>query len=154
VTPVHLAVFLLALPLLFVSGVVFGYGLGLALAIQSRSRNHGLRAGDDDYLRAEEKGAALLRSWLSPEQAELWDSHRLFYVVGSDTGTCYRIKYGRAMNIDELDFRGNAVAQWCFHPRGNLAVGDVLLAQKIALETMELEALARANRNWTSVPAC
>jgi hypothetical protein len=32
-------------------------------------------------LRAEEKGAALLRSWLSPEQAELWDSHRHFYVA-------------------------------------------------------------------------
>jgi hypothetical protein len=45
------------------------------------------------------------------------------------------------------------VAKWCFGPRGNLVVGDVLLAQKIALET-ELEALAKANRNWISVPAC
>jgi hypothetical protein len=44
------------------------------------------------------------------------------------------------MNVEELDSRGNIVAQWCFRPRGNLAVGDVLLAQKIALETMELEA--------------
>jgi hypothetical protein len=98
--------------------------------------------------------AALLRSWLSPGQAELWESQRLFYVFGSDTGTCYRIRYGRAMNVDELDSRDNAVAQWCFGPRGNLVVGDVLLAQKIALETMELEALAKANRNWMSVPAC
>jgi hypothetical protein len=41
------------------------------------------------------------------------------------------------------------VNQWCFGPQGNLAVGDVMLAQKIALETMEVEALARANRNRT-----
>jgi hypothetical protein len=34
----------------------------------------------------------------------------------------------------------------CFGPQGDLAVGDVVLAQKIALETMELEALAIANR--------
>jgi hypothetical protein len=30
-----------------------------------------------------------------------------------------------------------------------LAVGDVMLAQKIALETIEVEALAKANRNRT-----
>jgi hypothetical protein len=34
-------------------------------------------------------------------------------------------------------------------PQGNLAVGDVMLAQKIALETIEVEALAKANRNRT-----
>jgi hypothetical protein len=150
VTPVHLAVFLLALPVIFVGSAAFGYGLGLALATRGHSsRNYRLRAEGDDHLRAEEKGAALLRSWLSPEQAELWDSHRHFYVVGSDTGRNYRIKYGRSMNIEELDPGGNVVNQWCFGPQGNLAVGDVMLAQKIALETMEVEALAKANRNRT-----
>ena len=39
------------------------------------------------------------------------------------------------MNIDELDFAGNKVCEWCFLPEGNLAAGDVMLAQKIALET-------------------
>ena len=34
----------------------------------------------------------------------------------------------------------------CFVPEGGLAPGDILLAQKIALETMEREALALANR--------
>jgi hypothetical protein len=38
------------------------------------------------------------------------------------------------------------VAQWCFSPHGNLVVGDILLAQKIALETMEHDALRIANR--------
>ena len=46
----------------------------------------------------------------------------------------------------ELDFDGKTVARWCFAPKGNLAIGDVLLAQKIALETMEGQALAIANR--------
>jgi hypothetical protein len=72
---------------------------------------------------------------------------KYFYVTGCDTGTRYRIRAGTIMNIDELDCRGKAVAQWCFGPQGDLAVGDVMLAQKIALETMELEALSKANRN-------
>jgi hypothetical protein len=45
------------------------------------------------------------------------------------------------MNVYELDRAGNIVAHWCFAPKGDLAMGDVLLAQKIALETMEREAL-------------
>jgi hypothetical protein len=39
----------------------------------------------------------------------------------------------------------NIVTQWCFAPQGDLAVGDVMLTQKIALETMEWKALASAN---------
>jgi hypothetical protein len=99
---------------------------------------------------AEGKGVALLRYWLSAEQARQWDSHKEFDVVGSDTGTRYRIRYGTAMNIHELDTGGRAVIQWCFAPQGNLVVGDVLLAQKIALETMEREALAQANRQTSA----
>jgi hypothetical protein len=49
------------------------------------------------------------------------------------------------MNIHELDTDGDTVAQWCFAPEGKLATGDVLLAQKIALETMEQQVLALAN---------
>jgi hypothetical protein len=148
VTPV-LAVFL-ALPMIFLSAMAIGYSQGFALAVRRhRIRNYRLRAEGDDHVCTEEKGVALLRSWLSPEQAELWDSHRHFYVVGSDTGRRYRIKYGKSMNIEELDSEGNVVNQWCFGPQGNLAVGDVMLAQKIALETIEIEALAKANRNRT-----
>jgi hypothetical protein len=147
-TPVHLSVFLFVLPMIFLGAIAFGFSQVFALAIQRQSGQI-YRADGDDRLRAEEKGAALLRSWLSSEQAELWDSHRHFYVVGSDTGRRYRIKYGRSMNIDELDTGGNVVNRWCFGPQGNLAIGDVMLAQKIALETIEIEALAKANRSRT-----
>jgi hypothetical protein len=49
------------------------------------------------------------------------------------------------MNIFELDANGQALGQWCFAPEGKLATGDVLLAQKIALENMEQQVLALAN---------
>jgi hypothetical protein len=50
------------------------------------------------------------------------------------------------MNVDELDSVGKRVCEWCFLPEGQLAAGDVMLAQKIALETFESQALAVANR--------
>lgn len=39
------------------------------------------------------------------------------------------------------------IAVWCFGPEGYLPVGDVMLAEKIALETDEHAALAVANRS-------
>jgi hypothetical protein len=50
------------------------------------------------------------------------------------------------VTIHQLDPAGRAVAQWCFAPEGDLAPGDILLAQKLALETIEREVLALANR--------
>jgi hypothetical protein len=94
---------------------------------------------------AERRGIALLRSWLTPEQAEQWDTRGSFDVIGCDTGRRFRIMRGTAMNIHELDAQGDTVAQWCFAPEGKLAAGDVLLTQKIALETMEQQVLALAN---------
>jgi hypothetical protein len=95
---------------------------------------------------AEEKALKLLRSWLSPEQAQQYDSRKHFEVIGSDTGARYRIRHGRMMNIEELDFAGNKVCAWCFLPEGGLVAGDCMLAQKIALETFERKALVIANR--------
>jgi hypothetical protein len=130
--------------LIFASGLllstVLGYVIGVLTGLAITSCN---RRGQ---MRPDEKGISLLRSWLSPEQAKLWDTHRHFEVVGSDTGKRYRIRFGTAMNVEELDSSGNIIVQWCFAPEGPLVVGDVLLAQKVALETMEREALAAANR--------
>jgi hypothetical protein len=73
-------------------------------------------------------------------------SRKHFEVIGSDTGARYRIRHGRMMNIEELDFAGNKVCAWCFLPEGGLVAGDCMLAQKIALETFERKALVIANR--------
>ena len=64
------------------------------------------------------------------------------------TTTRYRIQRSKVLNVDELDQAGNIVAHWCFAPKGYLPMGDVLLAQKIALETMERETLKMPNRNF------
>jgi hypothetical protein len=95
---------------------------------------------------AEQKAHDLLRVWLSPEQARQYNSQKHFEVIGSDTGTRYRIRHGNVMNIDQLDLAGNKVCGWCFAPEGELAAGDCMLAQKIALETFETKALAMANQ--------
>jgi hypothetical protein len=50
------------------------------------------------------------------------------------------------MNIDELGKDGAPIAIWCFGPVGNLPLGDVMLTQKLALETNEQATLAVANR--------
>ena len=95
---------------------------------------------------AEKRGIALLRSWLTPEQLERWEERGEFDVIGCDTATRYRITRGSSMNIHQLDSAGDVVAQWCFTPEGKLVTGDILLAQKIALETMEHQVLALANK--------
>jgi hypothetical protein len=95
---------------------------------------------------AQQKALTLLRLWLSPEQAALYNSQEHFDVIGSDTGTRYRIRHGQMMNIEQLDSAGNRVCRWCFAPEGDIAAGDCMLAQKIALETFETKVLAIANQ--------
>jgi hypothetical protein len=94
----------------------------------------------------EEKSMALPRSWLTPERLKQWTRSREFEVTGCDTGNRYRISDTTSLNVLQLGPSGDAVAKWCFTPKGSLVIGDVLLAQKVALETMEREALAVANR--------
>jgi hypothetical protein len=52
-----------------------------------------------DRAQVEERGLRLLRSWLSPKQAQQWDALNEFEVVGSHTGTRYRIRRGKTMNV-------------------------------------------------------
>jgi hypothetical protein len=72
-------------------------------------------------------------------------------VVGSDTRTRYRIHHGTQTNIEELSSTGQPVCKLCFVPYGDLAAGDVMLAQKIALETQERIALLVARRSSVSI---
>jgi len=92
----------------------------------------------------ETRGLRLLRAWLSPSQFEQFDAKGHFDVIGSATGRKYRIRYGTSMNVYELDDAGRPKMGWCFLPEGRLVPGDVMLAQKIALETSEIRALSVA----------
>lgn len=93
----------------------------------------------------EARGLKLLKEWLSEEQLAQYERHKYFDVTGCHTGKRYRIRHGTGTNVYELDGAGRPRAGWCFVPKDYLVVGDVLLAQKIALETDERGALAIAN---------
>jgi hypothetical protein len=71
-----------------------------------------------------------------------------FEVVGSKTGKHYRIEPGTQQNVYELDKKARPIRGWCFAPEGFLPAGDVMLAQKIALETDEEEAMEAAMPFW------
>jgi len=92
------------------------------------------------------RGLRLLRNWLSSEQRVQLDAKRYFDVIGCDSGKRYRIHYGIMSNVHEIDAAGWPKVGWCFVPVGQLVAGDIMLAQKIALETNEFGALATANR--------
>ena len=109
---------------------------------------HFARAFRDWYLRPstiEQRGLNLLREWLSREQLAQYDAHKYFEVIGCHTGKRYRIHHGNGANVIELDDAARPRTGWCFVPNEHLVAGDVMLAQKIALETDERGALATAN---------
>ena len=103
---------------------------------------------DDRRSEAHERGMRLLRENLTPAQRAQYDRYGYFEVIGGRTGKRYRIRHGRSMNIDQLDKNGRRVCGWCFFPEGNLVTGDVMLAQKVALELFEVDALKIANKMW------
>ena len=103
------------------------------------------------YGESEARGFELLKAWLSPEQFAQYDATSYFEVTGCHSGKRYRISHGTSMNIHELDGAGCPCVGWCFAPKGYLVAGDVMLAQKIALETDERRALTVANKIFLSL---
>jgi hypothetical protein len=99
---------------------------------------------EDAQRTREARGLQLLRQWLSRDQLAQLDAKGYFDVTGCDSGRRYRIRHGTVMNIYEIDKAGHERIGWCFVPDGRLVAGDVLLAQKIALETDEHGALGVA----------
>jgi hypothetical protein len=96
---------------------------------------------------SEARALRLMRDWLSLDQKKQFDKSAYFEVIGCDSGKRYRIYRGvPSPNVYEIDDAGRSKVGLCFMPVGNLATGDVMLAQKIALEMDEHRALAVANR--------
>ena len=85
------------------------------------------------WQRGDARSVELLKRWLSRDQLDQFETKGCFEVIGCDTGRRYRISQRAVMNIYELNESGDI--GWCFVPEGSLAIGDVMLAQKIALET-------------------
>ena len=94
----------------------------------------------------EQRGIDLLIENLTPTQRRQFAIHRHFDVIGGQSGKRYRLWHRPMQNIEEFDANGDRVCVWCFHPRQPLVHGDVLLAQKTALELFESDALRIAHR--------
>jgi hypothetical protein len=103
--------------------------------------SHPFRANE-----ARARGWQLLEENLRPAQLEDFRQRGAFEVVGSVTGKRYRIDRNGGFNVTELDEQGNEICKLCFKPSEPLVAGDIILAQKIALETDEESALRVANR--------
>jgi hypothetical protein len=88
----------------------------------------------------------LLKDNLSPGQRHQLELFNYFDVVGGDTGAYYRVHFDRQMNVEQLETSGKSIAWFCFIAEGQLPVADTVLAQKMALELFETEALRVAPR--------
>src|SRR3954465_7923178 len=92
-----------------------------------RALDEGPRLAPD--LQRQERGFRLLESNLTPEQRQQFARYDYFDVIGGDTGTRYRIRNGRTLNVAQLNASGGCVRLLCFEPQGALPLGDAMLAQ-------------------------
>src|SRR3954452_21461906 len=115
---------------------MFLFGCNVAHSARLRALR-ALYRGFSEQNSPEARARRLLREWLSPEQRAQFDANGFFEVAGSLTGRRYRIYQGTMSNVLELDENLEPKVGWCFLPERALAIGDVMLAQKIALETDE-----------------
>ena len=76
----------------------------------------------------QERSFRLLLLNLSAAQRKQWTRYNYFDVIGGDTGTCYRIRQGRVLNVTELNGSGGGQRLLCFEPVGRLPLGDVMLS--------------------------
>ena len=88
------------------------------------------------------KARVLLDRALTPEQRRDLVAKGYFHVKGKRF--TYRIREGHSGNVDALDSRGRVIDRFCAHPLGRVPVYDVMLAQKLWIETDENMFLKKA----------
>jgi hypothetical protein len=105
-----------------------------------------LRPSLSDYYMPSEtavaKARVLLDRALTPEQRRDLFARGYFYVQGKRF--TYRIREGHAGNVDALDPEGCVISRFCALPLGRVPVYDVMLAQKLWIETDENMFLRKA----------
>lgn len=67
------------------------------------------------------------------------------FLCVSDLGEIFEITTRRMHNVFRLNLQGRRVEEWCVTPFGNFPVYDIMLAQKLALETDSASLRERAN---------
>jgi PIN domain nuclease of toxin-antitoxin system len=108
--------------------------------------NQFLRPSRKDYQfpdqAAEVKARMLLERALTPQQRRDLLSKRCFYVKGRKFN--YLIREGHSGNVDQLDPTGLVICRLCALPLGRVPLYDVMLAQKLWIETDENMFLKKA----------
>jgi len=98
-----------------------------------------------------EKAERLLCEHLTEEQEQAWKENRAIFVTAK-SGRRFKIKEGRAGNIEEINTEGKAIRSFCVHVEPhNVPDADNVLAQKLALEHNE-EALLRVANSHPITP--
>jgi hypothetical protein len=95
---------------------------------------------------ANDRAQALLDKHLADDQRQQLREHGHFFVC-TKSGGRYRIRRGRAGNIDLINRDGVIVERLCAHPGDLIPDQDTMLAQKLMLECSEAEFLKVANRS-------
>jgi hypothetical protein len=95
----------------------------------------------------DQRGVDLLTANLTRKQRQQYVNNGYFDVIGGHSGKRYRIWHCFQQNIEELDAPRSRPRIWCFHPQ-SLVLGDVMLAQKTALELFETDAMRIAHVYW------
>jgi hypothetical protein len=100
---------------------------------------------------AHRKAEELLATHLAPEQREQYRREKKFEVIlkarfGLGSSRRYRVEHGWSGNVYLLDKDGRAIERFCIHHRESVPVPDLMLAQKLMLETDEEQFLKTANR--------
>lgn len=98
---------------------------------------------------ADAKARLLLLDHLTPKQRQDFEATRAFFVQGP-SGIRYRIRHGRAGNIDAINPEGRIIHRLCAHPVDDVPHFDTMLAQKLMLEHDDLGFTQMANRHHCS----
>jgi len=100
---------------------------------------------------AKAKAEQLLVEHLTEEQEKAWKENRAIFVTAK-SGRRFKIREGRAGNIEEINAEGKAIRSFCVHVEPyNVPDADNVLAQKLALEHNE-EALLRVANSHPITP--
>jgi hypothetical protein len=102
----------------------------------------------EEWKQAKTRAYEFFMAHLNDEQKTSVKKCGYFVTYNKTSGRAWRIRTNStAYNVDALDKHGRVVNTFCALPSGErLPDGDVWLAQKILLETDEVEFLLRANR--------
>ncbi len=108
------------------------------------------KAREEKRKAAEKKALDLLLDHLDEGQKAIFNKEGSLVVFGGKSGKRYRINKGWSGNVESLGEDGKVFERWCFHFQDRLPEYDLMLAQKLMLESNEDAAAGIANKTRLS----